>query len=327
MRRLVPLLALLSALLLAACGSGGKASTTATPKSLPTATLVLDFTPNAVHAGIYAALGDFDKASGVRLRVQVPGSSTDSAKLLLAGRVQFAVMDLHDLALARAKGRDLVGVMALVQRPLAAVLAQPGISNPRELEGKKVGVTGVPSDDAVLNSILAGAGGDPRKVKRVTIGFNAVPALLGGKVAGATAFWNDEGVALHAKRPGTHEFRVDQFGAPPYPELVLVTTRKQLTTNRALVADTVHALVRGYVYTADSPAASAANLEQHVAGLDPAQVTAQLHALEPAFTRPNGDFGVLDPATLNAWAAWEQKFGIVQTKPDVAQMFDTTLAR
>ena len=36
-----------------------------------------------------------------------------------------AILDIHDLGLAREQGRDLVGVMAFVQRPLAAVLAQP----------------------------------------------------------------------------------------------------------------------------------------------------------------------------------------------------------
>ena len=42
---------------------------------------------------------------------------------LLDGRAQFAILDIHDLALARQRGRDVVGVMAIVQRPLAAVLA------------------------------------------------------------------------------------------------------------------------------------------------------------------------------------------------------------
>ena len=67
-------------------------------------------------------------------------------KLLLAQRADFAVLDIHDLALARQQGRDVVGILPLVQRPLAAVLAQPDVANPRDLVGKSVGVTGVPSD-------------------------------------------------------------------------------------------------------------------------------------------------------------------------------------
>src|SRR3954462_15486082 len=133
-------------------------------------TLLLDFTPNGVHAGIYSAVRrGYDDAEGVHLHVRTPASGADATTLLLAGRVDFPVLDLHDLALARAKGRDVVGVMALVQRPLAAVLAQPSVRSPRDLQGRSVGVTGLPSDDAVLASIVKGAGGDPARLHKVTI--------------------------------------------------------------------------------------------------------------------------------------------------------------
>src|SRR6185295_20287360 len=125
------------------------------------ARLLLDFAPNAVHAGIYLALQrGYDEAEGVRLDVEAPGQSTDGIKALLSGQDDLAIVDIHDLAIARAKGKDVVGVMALVQTPLAAILAQPGVTRPRDLEGKRAGVTGLPSDDAVLKSIVEGDGGD-----------------------------------------------------------------------------------------------------------------------------------------------------------------------
>jgi len=325
MRRILPLLATLPALLatvvlLAACGGGSNGD--ARPNA--DATLMLDFTPNAAHAGIYSAVArGYDEAEGVHLKVRVPGSSTDAVKLLLSGRTQFSVMDIHDLALAAARGRDLVAVMSIVQRPLAAVLATPDVKTPRDLEGRKVGVTGLPSDDAVLRSIVEGAGGDFAKVERVTIGFNAVPALLGGRVAGATAFWNVEGVALSSARPGTRDFRVDAYGAPPYPELVLVTTRTRLREDPALVNATVRALVRGYGVTVHDPASSLNDLASRVRGLDRRALQQQLDVLIPALSPPGGRVGGLDPQVLARWAMWEARFGIVPTPPDVRRLFDT----
>ena len=58
--------------------------------------------------------------------MQAPSASTDAVRLLLGGRAELAMLDIHDLALARERGRDLVGVMAIVQRPLAAVLDAAG---------------------------------------------------------------------------------------------------------------------------------------------------------------------------------------------------------
>ncbi len=313
--RLPLVLALVAAVVAAGCGRAAE------DRPNQTAKLVLDFQPNAVHAGIYLALErDYDDAEGVTLSVAAPSSSTDSVKLLLAGRAQFAILDIHDLALAREKGRDIVGVMAVVQRPLAAVLAQPGTARPRDLEGKKVGVTGVPSDNAVLSSIVRGDGGDPSKVHEVTIGFQAVAALLAKRVDGATAFWNAEGVELQAKRPGIREFKVDDFAAPPYPELVLCVSRQTLRDDRSLVAATVRALRRGYEETIADPESAVEALVDR-AGVKRQATERELDAVSPAFTEGASRYGELDPAELRAWARWEARFGITKRPPDVAQAF------
>jgi ABC-type nitrate/sulfonate/bicarbonate transport system substrate-binding protein len=212
--------------------------------------------------------------------------------------------------------------MAIVERPLASVIATPAVPNPRQLAGKTVGITGVPSDTAVLRSIVAGAGGRPRKVKTVTIGFNAVPALFAHRVAAATAFWNDEGVTIQSRRPGFHVFRVDDYGAPSYPELVVCATRETLAQQPGVARALVRTLVRGYGVTLTDPEGSAADLESLVHGLDPKLVSAQLAALEPAFVAPDGSFGELTLSALKAWAAWEARFRIVKSPPDVFNAFD-----
>ncbi len=310
---------LLAALAVAACGGSGRSR-------LPTASLVLDFTPNAVHAGIYSAIAQgFDRANHVRLRVIVPSASTDGVKLLAAGRIDFAVLDIHDLAIAREHGADIVGIMALVARPLASLIAAPRFPTPTALTGQPVGITGVPSDTAVLRSVVAGSGGNPQRVHPVTIGFSAVADLLAGRVAAATAFWNDEGVTLERRRPGFHIFRVDAYGAPPYPELVLCTAASRLRRDRGLASSVVRALVAGYDFTLRHPRRSAAELDSAVPGLDPALTGAQLSALLPAFRAADGRVGGLVPATLERWAAWEKRFGIVQRRPNVAAMFDPRL--
>jgi NitT/TauT family transport system substrate-binding protein/putative hydroxymethylpyrimidine transport system substrate-binding protein len=258
----------------------------------------------------------------VRVHVVVPSASTDSIKLLETGRANFAILDIHDLAIARERGEKVVGIMALVQRPLAAVIAAPQITQPRGLQGQTVGVTGVPSDTAVLHSVVAGDGGAPAKVHTVTIGFNAVADLLAGRVTGATAFWNDEGVTLQRRRPGFHVFRVDRYGAPSYPELVLCASAASLRSDPALARDVVRALVRGYKAVLADPEAGARSLETRVPGLDPKLVTPELHALLPAFRLPGDAIGELDPVRLRAWARWEVRFGIVRRPPDVEATFD-----
>ncbi len=322
--RFAALLLLLAAVALASCGGSGD-DVAGQPQP---ATLVLDFAPNAVHAGTYLATArGYDAAAGVRLRVVAPSSSTDAVKLLRAGRADMAYLDIHDLAIAdqRSPG-SLVGVMALVQRPLASLLAAPDVRRPRDLAGRRAGVSGLPSDEAVLASIVRGDGGDPGKVRTVTIGFQAVPALLGGRVSAATGFWNAEGVALGRRRPATRVFRVDDFGAPSYPELVLVTTPQTLKLRRAVISGTVAALRRGYKATVADPAAALDALVAGAPGVDRTGAARELAAVTPAFTTAQGAFGVLDRRTLEDWAGWERRFGIVRERPDVGRLFDARLA-
>jgi ABC-type nitrate/sulfonate/bicarbonate transport system substrate-binding protein len=261
----------------------------------------------------------------VSLEVRAPSASTDALRLLQGGRADMAILDIHDLGLARQEGADIVGVMALVQTPLAAVLAQPAIERPRDLEGERAGVTGLPSDIAVLRSVVAGDGGDPDAVRTTTIGFEAVKALLAGRVAGATAFWNVEGVALKAERPGIQEFRVDEFGAPSYPELVLCVTRETLEEKRAVIEATIRALQRGYGQAQNDPESAVTALLDADSGLDRGAAQAQVDAVAPAWTAGARAYGELREDVLREWAAWDVEFGILDDEPDVDRAFDLTL--
>jgi putative hydroxymethylpyrimidine transport system substrate-binding protein len=313
-------LAVLSLAVLALAGCGSDESSGAPNAG---ATLLLDFQPNAVHTGIYMAMSrGYDTALGVKLRVRAPTAATDAAELLASGRADLAILDIHDLALARERGRDLVGVMALVQTPLATILAQPPNRTPRDLEGKRVGVTGRPSDGAVLRSIVAGAGGDPAKVRMTRIGFNAVRSVLTGRVAGATGFWNGAGVALRTRRPEIREFRVDEFGAPAYPELVLTVARETLQDRASLVRATVDALARGYEEVLSDPESGVSALVEAVAGLDRAEVQRELDEVSPSFTAGARSFGELNRPRLETWARWERRAGITRREPDVGRAFD-----
>jgi ABC-type nitrate/sulfonate/bicarbonate transport system substrate-binding protein len=324
MRAPLPVADLIAAVL-AVAGCGGSSGDGAPNRE---ATLTLDFTPNAVHAGIELAVErGYTDAEGVRLQVKAPSQTSDAVTLLLTGRTDFAVLDLHDLAIARAKGRDVVAVMAIVQDPLAAVIAEPDVARPRALEGRRVGVTGLPSDTAVLDSIVQGDGGDPARVKRATIGFEAVQALLAHRVAGATAFWNAEGVAIRRKRPGAKVFRVEDFGAPAYPELVLAVTRETLQDEPDLVSATVHALQRGYRESIADPESAVQAVLGAAEGGDRALTIKQLDAVSSAFQAADGSIGTFDMAGLRRWAAWEQRFGIVEQRPEVALMFEPRFAR
>ena len=306
------LLALLLALAVAALGCGGGDDGDAEE-----VTLALDFTPNAVHAGLYAADEEgIDEEHGLELVLRPPGSSTDSLRLLQSGRARFAVVDIHDLGLAHQAGADVVGIGAVVQRPLAAVIAGTHIRRPRQLEDARVGVTGLPSDEAVLRAVVEDDGGRYSRVRRTTIGFSAVPTLVAGRVDAVVSFWNAEGVALRQRGFPTREFRVDAHGAPRYPELVLATTTETLEARPGLARRVVAALREGTKEALADEAAAVARVAR-AARADRELVLDQFRAVAPALRPPLR----LDLAALREWARFDARFGILKRRPDVSELF------
>jgi putative hydroxymethylpyrimidine transport system substrate-binding protein len=302
------LAAVVCALAPAGCGDDG-----AEPDAPEGATLVLDFQPNAVHSGIYAAQHEgFFEEEGIELTILEPSSTRDAPSLLEAGRADLAVMDINDFGIARERGADLRELGAIVQRPLASVIARDRneVRTPDDLAGKTVGVTGVPSDDAVLDTVLASGGLAPDSVERIEIGFNAVSALAAGRIDAATAFWNAEGVQLKELGLPTREFRVDEFGAPRYPELVMVAR----TGEDALADRILAALTRGYEDLGDDPHAALENLLAEVPGLDPTSQAAQLDALTSSDAFALGGSSAtpeLDQESVESWRRWAQAAGLL----------------
>jgi putative hydroxymethylpyrimidine transport system substrate-binding protein len=298
------LAAVIVASALASCDDDG-----AEPGASQEATLVLDFQPNAVHTGIYTALrrGYFSD-EGIELEVQEPSASTDAPKFLETGRADLAVMDINDFGIALERGLELRPVAAVVQRPLAAVIAadRDQVSRPRDLGGGTVGVTGLPSDDAVLDAVLEADGADPASVERVTIGFDSVAALSAGRVDAATAFWNAEGVTLRRLGVPTREFRVDDYGARPYPELLVVRA-----SDRDDLEGFSSALSAAYADLAGDPQAALQDLLAEVPDLDAAEQRAQLEALTAADAFGDGQ---VDPAGIARWVRFASEHGIVDAE-------------
>jgi putative hydroxymethylpyrimidine transport system substrate-binding protein len=221
-------------------------------------------------------------------------------------------MDISDFGIARERGLDLVPIAAIVQRPLASVIASdPGeIRTPADLAGKTIGVTGVPSDDAVLDTVLRSGGVDPSEVHRVTIGFNAVADLAAGKVDAATAFWNAEGVELQQRGIPIREFRVDQFGAPRYPELLVVAK----AGNEQLGDELIAGLRKGYAVLGRQPRKALNDLLVQVPDLAAGVQNAQLDALTSSKAFSLGSSTAtptLAQGAINGWRAWAIKSGLL----------------
>jgi putative hydroxymethylpyrimidine transport system substrate-binding protein len=332
--------ALASVLALAACGSSSSSSssrstatataTVGSSASISTSTsglagtalakptqvtLILDFIPNAVHAGIYHAIAaGYYKAENIDLSVIQPTSTADTLKLIDAGKAEFGLADGSDVANQIDLGRDAEAVMAIVQKPLggAIALASEHLSSAAQLEGKTVGITGVASDTATLDTAVQHAGGSPAKVHVLTIGFNGVEDLEAGKIAAFTGFWPADGVQLQVSGHPIIVFKLDQNGGPAYPGLVAFTTRSLINSNPQLVKAFVAATVKGYEDTVRDPQQSLTDLLRLNPTLQRKLTQASLSAYLPLFTGKGAvPYGTLQTDKVTALSSWLLQYKLI----------------
>jgi putative hydroxymethylpyrimidine transport system substrate-binding protein len=194
-------------------------------------TLTLDWTPNPDHIGIYDAqdTGRFARV-GLDVTIRSPSDPTAPLKLVGVGRSDLAVSYEQELFFATAKKLPVVAVAAVVPQPLNSFMAiEPTVKSLRDLKGKTIGVTGVPSDYATLNTALQSVGLTRRDVKVVAIGYNLLPALLAHRVDAVLGVYrNVEGVELQLRGLRPTIIPVDRAGIPSYDELVLVANKTRL---------------------------------------------------------------------------------------------------
>jgi len=324
-RALAALLATAALVAVAGCGDDEAATSTPTAGTVASGgvalpattgvTLVLDFLPGGVHAGIYTALEKgYYEQNNIDLKIIQPTSTADTLKLIDAGKADVGIADGIDVATQISDGRDAQAIGAVVQRPLGGLitLTSAGITDPRQLEGKTVGVTGVPSDNAILKTVVSSAGGDPSKVKVVTIGFNGVQNLESEKVDAFTGFWPADGVQVEVDGHPVTSFKLDEHGGPAYPGLVFFSTRKRIAADGPVMAAFMDATVRGYQDAISDPPAALEALLSQVPALDRKVMQAQLDAYVPLFAAGGVAYGTMDPAVLQSLSDFLVENGLIK---------------
>ncbi|MEZ5180826.1 MAG: ABC transporter substrate-binding protein [Acidimicrobiales bacterium] len=314
--------AALALLPLAACGGGG-ASSDGSSASLRRFTVVLDWTPNTNHAGMYVAQAEgWYRDAGLDVRFVEPGEA-GSLQGLVAGKADVAVSVQEEVLPAIAQGLPVQSVAAILEHNTSSLvsLASDGIETPSDLEGATYGGYGGPLEQALIDALVTCDGGDPSKVRSVDVGdADYRIGLERDQYDVVWIFDGWDGIRLDQADVATNRIELaDQTECIPdwYTPLLATSTDVEAERPddlRAFLAATA----RGYREAMADPSAAADALLAGAPDLDPALVRASAEYLASRYADDPASWGHQDPEVWARFTDFLDGAGMLDAEVDPA---------
>jgi len=286
-------------------------------------TLALDWYPNANHAGLYMAQDrGYFRDAGLSVELLVPADPTTVLQTVGAGRDTFGISYQAEVLFARAQEVPVVSIAALVQHPLNSlmVLASSDITRPGDLAGKRIAISGLPSDEALLDTMLQADGVSIGDVEVINVGYDLMPAILSGRAdAVIGVYWTHETILAEREGNPVRYLRVEEWGVPDYYELVLVTGESVLADREDVARGLLGAIQRGYGDAIGEPDVALQLLVAASPDLDADVEREGIGLLAPVWTE-NGtvSFGTQTQSRWESLGAWLKERQLLDDGVDVA---------
>ena len=321
------------AIMLAGCNANNASekeqATKEEEKDKEKVTIMLDWYPNAVHSFLYVAeeKGYFEE-EGVDVDIQFPANPTDPIQLAAAGKVTLGISYQPDVIMARTdQGVNVKSVGAIVRSPLNRVmfLKDSPIQTPKDLEGKTVGFTGIPLNEAIVHTMIEKDKGNPEKVKMIDVGFELNSAVVTKKAdAVVGAYINHEVPLLKHEGHETRNFDPTQYGVPNFYELVAVTSDETWEKQQDTIKAFWRAAEKGFDFTEQHPDEALEILlsKQDEANF-PLIAEVEKQSLEILLPKMKSEKG-FGSQTEEPWAEtaeWMKQEGLVKKEPKLEEMF------
>lgn len=310
-----------------ACLAGcGQAAPSGADRAAPRpVTVVLDWTPNTNHGGLYLAQanGWFDDA-GLDVQIVEPGE-TSGLQLLATGHADFAYSVAESLVPARTEGVDAVSVAAIVEHNTSSLVFETssGITRPRDLAGKVYGTYGSDLENALISRLIAcdGGGSDLRTAPLASDDFRIGLSEHQFDYAWVFDAWDTIRLRdIDGMDVGTLPFADYTDCIPDWYTPLLATATSTLTGDPAMVRSFLDVLSRGYRAAMADPAAAAAALLAAAPELDPSLVRESAEYLSTRYADDPAAWGLQTSAT------WDGFVGFLETEGLLDEGFDTDAA-
>jgi len=280
--------------------------------------VVLDWTPNTNHTGLYVALekGWFAEEG---LSVEMIQPPEDGALLLLgSGRAEFAIDFQETMGPAIANEREalpVTAVAAIISHNTSGImsLANSGIRTPKDLEGRRFASWETPLVTEIIRNIVENDGGDFSAVSMIPNFATDAFSALQTDIDAIWIYYAWDGIAAELNGVGINylDFRelnpLFDFYTP-----VIAANTSWLTANSETAKKFLRAADRGYNFAAEHPAEAAEILLKHAPELDRDLVMRSQEYLRDRYRDDAPRWGEIDPMRWGRFYRWMFERGLLE---------------
>ena len=314
----------LMAVALTACAAQPTATVTPAPTPL---TLMLDWTPNVNHTGLFVAQSKgYFAAHGLKVDIVQPGE-VYAEQAVASGAADFGISFQEQVTLARAQDAvPLVSIAAILQHNTSgfAARAGEGVASPKNWEGLRYGSFGSPFEAPTLNALMACAGGDAAQVQTVETGYTDPLALLSEKkIDFAWIFYGTQGVAAEAQGVQLDVVMMEDYRncIPDYYTPVLIASESTIAARPEVVRAFLAAVSEGYTFAIEKPEEAAALLHEAAPETDLAVLKASQAWVSPRYRAEATRWGDQQLSVWENYAAWMLAQGIIEKPLEAGKAF------
>lgn len=278
--------------------------------------VMLDWTPNTNHTGLYVALEKgFYREEGLDVEILQAGD-VGPDQLVAAGQIDFGVTYQENVTHARAQDIPIISLAAVIQHNTSgfASLKEDNLVRPLDLEGQKYGGWGSPAERAIIEAVVTNDGGDPETIEFIDIGSTDFLSVIGEKVDFYWIFQGWDGLRAEQQNVPLNVIMLKDYEpALDYYTPVIVTNEDNIAQKPDFVKKFMTATSKGYQYCIENPEEAAEILLEAVPELDSELVKASQVYLSEQYRADAPYWGRQDQKVWKNYAEWMFEKQLLET--------------
>lgn len=311
---------------LCACGNtaterNSDATAEKSTKNSQKITMVLDWTPNTNHTGIYVAQEKgYFKEAGLDVSVIQPPDD-GATDLVASGGAEFGIDFQDTLAAAFSSDSPLpvTAVAAILQHNTSGLISlkKKGIDSPGKLEGHSYATWDSPIEQAVLKNLVEKDGGDFSRVKLISTYVEDIVAALHADIESVWIYYGWDGVKCDMEGLSTNFLPfADMNPTFDYYSPVIIGNNDYMKKNPDTTKAFLSAVKKGYEYAAGNPSDAADILLKAVPELDEKLVQKSQEYLSKQYIADAAQWGEIDANRWNGFYQWLNENKLVDNALD-----------